>query len=130
MIMAYAMAIAAPKVSASESDTISASIDTAMTISQDISRGKEKVQKIRTRIDNAPLVTRIKRFFASDTAYVYKPKQRMALALHNQIYLDFMDFYVPHNDEFVYGLSMRSPRVTIWVCHCHTALSQYPTTCT
>jgi len=112
MTMALALATAVPEVFASDiggTATDSTAKQLTAAARRDFSRSKEKVQKIKTKIDNAPLVTRIKRFFASDTAYVYKPKQRMAVALHNQIYLDFMDFYVPHNDEFVYGLSMRSP---------------------
>ena len=110
MTMALALAIAVPEVCASDiGGTATDSTAKQLTAAARRDARKTKVQKIKTRIDNDPFITRFRRFFASDTSYVYKPKQRMSVALHNQIYLDFLDFYVPKEDNFVYGLSLCSP---------------------
>ena len=110
MTMALALAIAVPEVCASDiGGTATDSTAKLLTAAARRDARKTKVQKIKARIDNDPFITRFRRFFASDTSYVYKPKQRMSVALHNQIYLDFLDFYVPKEDNFVYGLSLCSP---------------------
>ena len=72
-------------------------------------RNEEKIQNIKGKINNDPILNRIRRFFATDTAYVFKPKQKMSATLHNQLFLDFLEFYIPHSEDYVYGLSMRSP---------------------
>ena len=66
MTMALALATAVPEVCASDiggTATDSTAKQLTAAARRDFSRSKEKVQKIKTRIDNDPFITRFRRMF-------------------------------------------------------------------